>query len=261
MARSGAANTIAAVFVHQLRRTREIWRGVLVTGLASPTLFLLAIGAGLGSQIEAAELAELGVDSYMDFVGPGVLVATAMQISATESLWPTMGLLRWQGVYSAVLATPISSGELGVGHLLWIGFRAFVSATSFLVVLAIAGALSSVLAVLIIPVAVMVGWAHAGPLVSITVGLEQDNLFPMLSRVVIFPLFLFSGAFFPVEDLPRAIALFAKITPTWHGVELARHLAKGELTSIDWLHGSYLVALSVIGFVLVHHHFRKQLNQ
>jgi len=115
---------MSAVFLHQLRRTRRAWGSSLAAGLASPTLFLFAIGAGLGSQIDDAELALLGVNSYLDYIGPGVLVVTAMQVAATESLWPTMGLLRWGGIYKAILATPITSAELGVAHVMWLGFRA-----------------------------------------------------------------------------------------------------------------------------------------
>lgn len=253
-------SSIGAVFLHQLRRTRRAWASSLAAGLASPTLFLFAIGAGLGSQIDDAELVSLGVSSYIDYIGPGLLVVTAMQVAATESMWPTMGLLRWEGIYTAVLATPITSSELGVGHVLWIGFRSFVAGTSFLIVLAIAGALGSWLSVFIVGVAVLVAWAHAAPLVALTVGLKEENIYPMLARVVIFPLFLFSGAFFPVEDMPSAVGSFAKVTPSWHGVELARHLALGDLAQVDLVHICYLMAFVGVGFVLVHRQFRKHLD-
>ena len=251
---------MSAVFLHQLRRTRRSWGSSLAAGLASPTLFLFAIGAGLGSQIDDAELVSLGVDSYLDYIGPGVLIVTAMQVAATESLWPTMGLLRWGGVYKAILATPISSAELGVAHVAWLGFRAFVAGSSFLVVLALAGAIASWAGVFIALVAVLVAWAHAAPLVALTVGLEQENVYPMISRVIIFPLFLFSGAFFPVEDMPRAVGAFAKITPSWHGVELARSLATGDLSQDDAGHAAYLVVVCAVGFYLVQRQFRKHLD-
>lgn len=251
---------MSAVFLHQLRRTRRSWGSSLAAGLASPTLFLFAIGAGLGSQIDDAELATLGVDSYVNYIGPGVLVVTAMQVAANESLWPTMGLLRWGGVYKAILATPITSAELGVAHVMWLGFRAFVAGASFLLVLALAGAIGSWLGIFCAGVAVLVAWAHAAPLVALTVGLEQENIFPMISRVVIFPLFLFSGAFFPVEDMPSAIGAFAKITPSWHGVELARHLAVGEPGQADIVHVAYLVIVCAVGFFLVQRQFRKHLD-
>ncbi len=253
-------SAFGAVFLHQLRRTRRSWGSSLAAGLAAPTLFLFAIGAGLGSQIDAIELASLGVDSYLDYIGPGVLIVTAMQVAATESLWPTMGLLRWGGVYKAITATPISSAELGVAHVLWLGFRGLVAAALFLVVLALAGALGSWLAVFIIVVATLVAWCHAAPLCALTVGLEQENIYPMISRVVIFPLFLFSGAFFPVEDMPRAVGTFAKVTPSWHGVEVARHLAQGDVGRVDLGHLGYLIAFSAVGFLLVQRQFRKHLD-
>ena len=260
MSSTAALTSVAAVFSHQLRRTRRAWASSLAAGLATPTLFLFAIGAGLGSQIDDAELATLGVDSYIDYIGPGILIVTAMQIASTESMWPTMGLLRWEGVYKAILASPITSAELGVAHVLWIGFRGLVTAVCFLVVLALAGALGSWTAIGVALAAMLVAWCHAGPIVAFAVGLDRDNVFPMLSRVVIFPLFLFSGAFFPVDDMPSAIAAVAKVTPSWHGVELARHLATGDLTSTDGLHAIYLVVISAIGFVLVRRQFRKHLD-
>lgn len=249
-----------ALFLHQLRRTRRSWGSSLAAGLATPTLTLLAIGVGLGSQIDDVELATLGVESYMDYIGPGLLVVTAMQIAAVESMWPTMGLLRWGGIYKAVLATPIGSRELGVAHVLWIGFRGFVAATCFLIVLAVAGAVTSLWAICIAAVALLVAWAHAGPMVAITVGLEQENLFPMISRVVVFPLFLFSGAFFPVDDMPTAIAWFARATPSWHGVEAARHFASGDLSGIDAVHVGYLALVAGLGFLAVRRQFPRHLD-
>lgn len=254
-------STVAAVFLHQLRRTRRAWASSLAAGLASPTLFLFALGLGLGSQIDDAQLAQLGVDSYLDYIGPGVLIVTAMQVAATESLWPTMGLLRWQGIYLAVLATPISSRELGVAHVLWLAFRAFVAGVCFLLVLALAGAVGSWWALLIGPAAALVAWVHAAPLVALTVGLEQENYFPLISRLIIFPLFLFSGAFFPVNDMPIVIAWFARVTPTWHGVELARRLANGVIDMGTLGHVGYLIALALVGLAFVLRQFPRHLDR
>jgi len=259
-AAGGWLTSLSAVFAHQLRRTRRAWAASLAAALATPTVFFLAIGLGLGSQIDDQELASLGVDSYMDFIGPGVLIVTAMQIAASESMWPTMGLLRWQGVYKAILSSPITSAELGIAHVLWIGFRGFVASACFLFVLAIFGSVASPLGILIVGVAALVAWAHAGPLVAFTVGLTQENLFPLVLRIVIFPLFLFSGAFFPIDDMPRAIAAIARATPTWHGVELARHLANGDLGRIDLMHVGYLLTWTVVGFYLAQRQFRKHLD-
>lgn len=254
------ASPTAALFRHQFRRTRQAWLSSIAAGLATPTLSLFALGIGVGSQIDDAELANLGVSSYLNYIGPGLLIVTAMQIASNESMWPTMGLLRWQGVYQGVLASPITSTELGTAHVLWIAFRGMVAATCFLIVLALAGALGSWLALLLPPAALLIAWVHSAPLVAITVGLKQENIFAMLNRVVLFPLYLFSGAFFPVDEMPRAVAALARVTPTWHGVELGRHLATGDLTAIDALHVGYLGGLAVLGLIFVRYQFRKHLE-
>ena len=253
--------SIRHLFTHQLRRTRQVWWSSVIAGLASPTLFLFAIGAGLGSQIDDAELAELGTDTYLAFIGPGVLAVTAMQIAATEAMWPTMALLKWSGIYQAILATPITSSELAVAHVLWIGFRGMVASVCFLAVLAVAGALSSWWTLALPLVATLIAWVHAAPLVGLTGRLDQENVFALIQRVVVFPLFIFSGAFFPVDDMPAGAAAFARVTPSWHGVELCRHLASGELQWHDWGHLGYLVVLSGAGIVFAQRSFRKELGK
>ena len=254
-------DALRGVFRHQLRRTRPVWVSSLLASLAGPTLFLFAIGSGLGSQIDDADLAELGVTDYIDYIGPGLLIVAAMQIAATEGMWPTMGLLKWEGVYKAIMATPITSAELGIAHVLWIAFRAMVVSVCFLVVLAVAGTVRSWTAVGVVAVAALVGVVHAGPLVAFTARMTTDHLYPLINRIVVFPLFLFSGAFFPVEDMPAGAAAVARVMPTWHGVELARHLAVGRLGRADWGHLAYLVALAILGMYAAQRQFRKHLGQ
>lgn len=109
-------------------------------------------------------------------------------------------------------------------------------------------------------VAVLIAWVHAAPLVGLTVQLKTENIFAMISRVVLFPLFLFSGAFFPVDDMPRGVAAAARATPSWHGVEVARHLARGELALNDLGHAGYLAVLAFVGVVFAQRQFRKFLE-
>jgi lipooligosaccharide transport system permease protein len=253
-------NAVRAMLRHHLQRNRRVWWSTVSVGLMSPTLFLLALGAGLGSQIDDAKLAELGVGSYLDYIGPGVLIVTAMQVSAQDAMWPTMGMIKWGGVYKALLATPISAGELAVGHVAWIGLRALVSASTFLVVLAIAGALGSWWAVTIPLLAMLIGWVHAAPLVAACAKVGEENIFAMINRMVLFPLFLFSGAFFDVDEMPAAVAWAARATPSWHGVEAARSLAIGDVGLVDVGHVAYLVVLSILGFAVARRSFARNLQ-
>jgi len=251
---------VGHLFSHHAMRLRRTWWSALVSGLGSPTFFLLAIGIGLGSQINDAEQAALGTDSYVAFIGPGLLATTAMMISASEGMWPTMGLLKWQGVYRAILTTPLTAAELAVGHTMWIGVRATLAAVCYLVVLVIFGALSSWMAVLIPAVAFIIGLAHAAPLVGVCAHLETDNIFAMVNRAILFPMFMFSGAFFPVDDMPAVAAWVARLLPIWHGVELTRSLAHGPLEPIDGLHLAYLLVVSALGLWFAMFRFRRHVT-
>ena len=248
------------VLRHQFMRTRRTWWSVLVSGFVQPTMFLLAIGAGIGSQIDDGELARLGSDSYLAWIGPGILAVSAMQVASTEGLWPTMGLLRWQGTYRAVLRSPLGVGTLGVAHALWLAVRSMVTATCFLIVLVIAGAATSPWAAVIPVLGGLIGLAHGAPIAAYTASVENENSFAAISRIVIFPLFIFSGAFFPVDEMPSAFATAARFTPTWHGVQAARHLAAGDVSSHTVGHVGLLIGLALLGVVLVHQSFSKNID-
>ena len=258
-----AASPVSAtgnVIWHQLLRTRRTWWSVIVSGIVQPTMFLLAIGAGIGSQIDDVELARLGADSYFAWIGPGILAVSAMQVSSTEALWPTMGMLRWQGTYRAVLRSPIGVGTLGVAHALWLAVRAVVTASCFLVVLVVAGVATSPWALTVPLLGGLIGLAHGAPLAAFTASLENENPFSVISRVVIFPLFIFSGAFFPVDEMPSAFAVGARLTPTWHGVQAARHLVSGNVSSHTIGHIALLAGLALIGVALVHRSFSRNVD-
>lgn len=237
-------------FEHQLRRYRRSWRGTVISGVANPLLFLLAIGVGLGSLVDEGGRGDLGeAATYLEFVGPGLLAAAAMLAGSTESLWPTLGALKWEGTYKSVLSTPLTPAELATGHLAWIGFRVTVGATLFTSVLVAFGIPTSPLAVLAPLAASLTALAHAAPVSAFTASQETDETFPIINRLGIVPLFLFSGTFFPVDQLPGALAVVARLTPSWHGVELTRGLVLGSTTALGALgHVGYLLAFVAVGW-------------
>ena len=191
----------------------------------------------------------------MAWIGPGILAVNAMQIAANESMWPTMGLLRWQGTYRAVLHSPLTVGQLGVAHLVWIAVRAVLSATCFLAVLVLAGVTESWWALGVPAVAALIALVHAGPIVALTAWIERDHVFPAILRLVVFPLFIFSGAFFPVDEMPAPVAAAARVTPTWHGVQAARHLTNGRTDADTLGHLALLVVLAAFGTWLARRSF------
>lgn len=233
--------------VHQALRSRSTWRATLISGVATPVFFLLALGLGLGSLV--TDRSGLGTDDYISFVGPGLLATAAMQQGGSQSLWPTLGALKWEGNYQAALLTPLTSAELATGHILWIGARMLVSSTLFTAVLLGFGVVQSPWGVLAPLAATLAGLVYAAVLSSWTASRDADGSFSIIVRVLLF-MFLFSGAFYPIEQLPRALQAFATVTPVWHGVELCRSLTAGSVVVSDLLRVLYLCVWTFVGWRL-----------
>lgn len=249
------------VFEVHAKQYSRIWRSSLSTTFLNPVLFLLAMGVGLGSLVDTGDgTAVLGV-AYLTFLAPGLLAATTMQTAAGDSAWPVMAGIKWIRTYHAALASPISVQDLVFGHLAWLIARLFLTATVFAFVMVFFGATSISQAFLSIPPAVLTGLAFGAAITAFTVRLKKDQALVSLFRFGIVPLFLFSGTFFPIEQLPTFMQPIAYATPLWHGVELTRGAALGIATTLPWFwHVGYLVVLAAIGTYLAITGFRKQLR-
>lgn len=226
---------------------RRLWRSSVFTSFLSPLMFLGAIGLGLGGLVDERTGAVDGLD-YLVFVTPGILAAGAMQSAAGESLWPVLGGMKWIRYFHGMVATPLSPGDVLIGRLGWAAMRITLSSTVFVVVAALLGGVPSAWAVLAIPAAVLGGLAFAAPLCAFSATQEDDTAFPVIMRLGIVPLFLFSGVFFPLEQLPSALRSLAVVSPLWHSVELARGFTTGSFSVVGVLgHVAVLVGFVVVG--------------
>ena len=237
---------------------RRTWRGSVVSSLLNPVLYLTALGIGLGKLVNHGAH-PLGV-SYVAYVAPGMLAATAMQIAAFESSYPVMVSIRWTRVYHAMLATPLRVRDVVAGHLMYAVARAGSAAAVYLVVLAAFGTLKSPLAILAWPSAILLALAFAAPIAALAAWAKQDSVFNALFRFGITPLFLFSGTFFPITRLPEPLRWLAYATPLWHGVDLIRRLTLGTATvGLSLAHVAYLAAFATAGVVLAQRAYTRTL--
>jgi lipooligosaccharide transport system permease protein len=243
-------------FAYQYKRT---WRGSVVTSFLYPLLYLTAMGVGLGSLVNAHHRLD-GV-SYVVFIAPGLLAATAMQIGMNESTYPVMAAIKWVKTYYAMLATPLDVLDVFAGHLAWIGTRVLMVATIYLGMMAAFGAVVSPWAIIALPAAVLTGVAFAAPVMAFAAAQTNDTGFSVLYRFGMIPLFLFSGTFFPITQLPRWLQVAAQLTPLYHGVALCRALTLGSGLSLwpDLGHALYLVVLATVGAVIGFRNYRKRL--
>ena len=219
------------VVEHRALQYRRTFRASIFSSFLSPVLFLAAMGLGLGTYVDQSGNATqaLGGLSYLQFLAPGLLAATAMQAAAFEAAFPIMGGLTWQRTFHAMFATPIGARDIVLGNVVWIAIRLTMIAAIFTVVMTVFGAVASPLIVLAIPAAVLTGLAFATPIAAFSATQRTPEKFNVLFRFGITPLFLFSGTFFPISNLPAFLQPIAWLSPLWHGVELTRGLALGTI--------------------------------
>jgi lipooligosaccharide transport system permease protein len=245
-----AVGRIAGVVGWHAHSFRRLWFGTITTSFLNPIFFLVSIGVLLGTLVDESD-PDLGGLSYVEFVAPALVAATAMQTAASATTFPVKIGLKWYRTYHAVVATPVRVGELVTGVLAWAGVRIAIAASVFAVVAAVGGAFVSPLAVLAPLAALLCGLAFAALLAAISAGTDNDQVLVVIFRFALLPLFLFSGTFFPVEQLPNWIEPVAWVTPLWHGVELTRDLATGDVApGPTAVHVAYLTLLTVAGAVL-----------
>ena len=237
---------------HWAVRWRRTWRGSVFTNFVLPVLYLLAMGVGLGGYVDDGEATHLlgGVD-YLDFLAPGLLATTVFQNAFGASAWPVMSAIKWDKTYHAMLATPLRVRDILLGTLGFIAARLALTAAVFLLVLLVFGVVQSPWAVLALPAAVLVGMAHSTPCVAYTAWLERETGFVLLFRLGVVPMFLFSGAFFPISQLPEPLQWLSRVMPLYHGVELVRGLVLGTADLVtDLGHVAYLGGWLLVGFWL-----------
>ena len=237
---------------------RRVWVGSVITSFATPVLFLVAMGLGMGTLVDSS--GGVGDISYLSFLAPGLLAATGMQIAATESAWRVHGAIKWQKTYHAALATPVGTADLASGHLIWVGVRVLLAAAVFAVVMVAFDAAAPAGALLATVPTVLTGLAFAGPITAFSASLENDYYLAGLFRFGIVPMFLFSGTFFPISQLPSWALPVAFATPLWHGVQLTRAATLGIGTYFALpVHVGYLMLWIAVGWVLALWRFRVRL--
>lgn len=233
---------------------RRTWRGSVVTAFVEPLFYVVAMGVLLGQYVDGSSGTNdaLGV-GYLEFVAPGLLAATAMQYAGTEAMWPVMGALKWDRSYYAMIATPLRVRDIVAGHLTALGARTAAVCLVFVAVLAPFGVFSSWWGTLLAAgFAALTSLSIAAAIYSISVRITNISDFAMIYRLGIFPMFLFSGAFFPVSNLPDAMEWVARLLPLWHGVELTRMASLGSWEGAATVlgHLAYLVVFLVAGVLL-----------
>jgi lipooligosaccharide transport system permease protein len=227
---------------------RRIWM-VILSGFFEPLFYLFAIGIGVGGLV-----GDVGGVDYASFVAPGLLAASAMNGAVYESTMNIFGKLKWGKVYDAILATPVDTLDVAVGEIAWGQVRGLLYAGAFLVVMTLMGLVTSPLAVLVVPAAVLIGFAFGAVGMAATTFMRSWQDFEKI-QLVILPLFLFSAVFFPPSVYPEAVRPLLLLSPLYHGVELVRALVLGTPGLATLGHMLFLLIMGVAGALVAARRF------
>jgi lipooligosaccharide transport system permease protein len=236
---------------------RRIWI-VLLSGFFEPVFYLFSIGFGVGSMVNEVRLADGRLITYTAFVAPALLASSAMNGAIYESTLNVFFRLKWGKVYDGVLATPLQALDIALGEIGWSQIRGCLYAIGFTVVMTMFGLVTSWWGMLAVPIALLIGFAFAGVGMAATTFMKGWQDFDLI-QLVIQPLFLFSGTFFPIDFYPESLQTVARLSPLYHGTELLRAATLG---SFDWSvagHAAFLVVMGSIGLAITRRRFEKLL--
>jgi len=223
---------------------------VIFSGFFEPLFYLLAMGMGIGGMIGAIPGPDGTPIPYAVFVAPALLATASMNGAIAESTFNVFFKLNYEKTYDAVLATPLSAGDVALGEIGWAVIRATLYAIGFMVVIVALRLVQSPWAVLAAPSATLLAFAFASAGMAATTFMRSWQDFDLIQLVVL-PLFLFSGTFYPISAYPPALQLFVQLTPLYQGVDLIRSLVIGDIGPSILVHVAYLAAMGLIGLAIV----------
>ena len=225
---------------------RRAWI-VFLTGFLEPVLYLFSIGVGVANLVNKFELPDGTMIGYTEFVAPALLASAAMQGALFDSTFNIFFRMKYAKLYDAILATPLRPWDVATGEVTWALLRGTAYSAMFVVVMVALGLTSSWWTVLTLPAAMLIGYAFAGAGMALTTWMKSWQDFEYIQLVVV-PLFLFSGTFYPVDTYPGWLQWIVEITPLYQGVVLCRGFATGSFVPWEMLVAvGYLAAMGTLG--------------
>jgi lipooligosaccharide transport system permease protein len=228
---------------------RRTWL-VLVSGFFEPLFYLLGVGLGVGAIVRTIAGPGGGEIPYALFVAPALLAASSMNGAIYESTFNVFAKIHFEKVYDAILATPIGVGDIALGEIAWALIRGGLYTIGFLIVMIVMGLAISPWLVLALPAAALIGFAFAATAMAATTYMKTWQDFDKI-QLVLLPLFLFSGTFYPVEAYPGVLRTIVELTPLYQGVALIRALTVGVVEPGLLVHVAYLIVMGLVGLVIV----------
>src|SRR5258706_3166368 len=241
------------------QRNFLVWRNLFIasvlTNLADPLIMLFGLGYGLG-----ALLPSIAGMSYVAFFAAGTLCSATMMTASFESMFSGFSRMHGQKTWDAILYAPIVIDDIVAAEVIWAASKAFLSGATILAVVAVFGLAASPIVILALPFAFLVGLAFASVGMIMTVLAKNWDFFSFYMTLVMTPMTMISGVFFPAEQLPRPVLAVAQALPLYHGVELVRPVIAGRLPEQPLLHALVLLGYAAAGYSLAIYFARRRFS-
>jgi lipooligosaccharide transport system permease protein len=230
------------------RAYRRAWI-LLISGVFEPLFYLLSIGVGIGGLVGGVRGPGGQLIGFTSFVAPALLATSAMNGAVADSTFNVFFRLKYAKLYDAALSTPMSSGDVALGEVGWALLRGGLYAVSFQVVMLAMGLIHSAWAVLVVPAALLIGFAFAGAGMAATTFMKSWQHFEFVMLATL-PMFLFSTTFYPLSVYPRGLQIFVECTPLFQGVTIVRALTLGGVGPGLLWRVLYLAVMGSAGLVI-----------
>jgi lipooligosaccharide transport system permease protein len=239
------------------RRNFLVWRKLFIasvlSNLADPLILLFGLGYGLG-----ALLPSVAGMSYIAFFAAGTLCSATMFTASFESMFSGFSRMHGQKTWDAILYAPLTIDDVVAGEIVWAASKAWLSGATILAVAVSFGLAASPIVIMALPVAFLVGLAFAAVGLIMTVLAKNWDFFSFYMTLIMTPMTMISGVFFPAEQLPRPVLAVAQALPLYHGVELVRPLVAGSWPTKVLVHVGVLLAYAAAGYAIALYFARRR---
>ena len=229
------------------RRNILVWRKLLVPAIlmnfGEPLIYLVGLGFGLGRFV-----GEMSGMSYFAFLSSGIIASSAMTTASFEGMYSVFTRMVPQKTYEAILATPLEIDDILAGEMLWCATKSLFSGMAILAVAAALGVVGSWQALWAIPVVYLIGLCFAGPALIMSSLAYNYDFFNYYFVLIITPMYILCGVFYPIESLPDAVHGAVQFLPLTHAVMLTRSLVAGAVLTQPLLHITVLMLYALVSY-------------
>lgn len=253
---------------HMVRAMRAYGWTIIVGALGQPVLYLLGLAVGLAAIIDAPIDDGGQTVPYLVFVAPALLMTSAIAVASEEFTYPVMAGFKWRRYFYGFNASPLSSAQIANGVVAGAGARMGLTVALYFVFIALfftwlqPDDLTPATAWLSMPIGLLAGLSFGIPLMAYAATIDDDKgQFALVQRFIFMPMFLFSGTFYPLSNLPDWLEWIGWVSPLWHATELGRVVTYGKEMApfMIGVHLVYLLVLTIGGLIVARRLFERRL--